>query len=144
EHGDARRMADTSPAWAAVHETHIGAIFLAGDRAYKLKKPVDLGFLDFTTRERRERACHREVELNRRLAPDVYLGVADVTGPDGVLCDHLVVMRRMPPERRLAALVRHGVDVTEELRRIARRVATFHAAAPTSPEIAEAGSVRMV
>ena len=49
-------MADTSPAWAAVHETHIGAIFLAGDRAYKLKKPVDLGFLDFTTRERRERA----------------------------------------------------------------------------------------
>src|SRR5262245_31796915 len=90
---------------AAVTETHIGIVFFAGDRAYKLKKPVDLGFVDFGTRERRERACHREVELNRRFAPDVYLGVADVRGPDGDVCDHLVTMRRMPADRRLATLV---------------------------------------
>src|SRR5438067_11153897 len=96
--------------WADVHETHIGAVFLVGDRAYKLKKPVDLGFLDFSTREARERACHREVELNRRLAPDVYLGVADVTGPGGVR-DRLVVMRRMPEDRRLSALVRRGAPL---------------------------------
>lgn len=70
--------------------------------------------------------------------------MADVTGPDGVLCDHLVVMRRMPAERRLAALVRGGAEVTQNLRRIARRVAGFHAAAPTSPEIAEAGSLRTI
>src|SRR5437764_6793989 len=128
-------MADTSPAWAAVHETHIGAIFLAGDRAYKLKKPVDLGFLDFTTRESRERACHREVELNRRLAPDVYLGVADVTGPDGSVCDHLVVMRRMPEDRRLSTLVQQGKPVQGTIRRLARQLAAFHAAAERGPHI---------
>ena len=53
-------------------------MFFVGDRAYKLKKPVKLAFLDFSTVAERERACRREVELNRRLAPDVYLGVADV------------------------------------------------------------------
>ncbi len=63
-----------------VAETHSAYVFFVGDRAYKLKKAVDLGFLDFTTREAREAVCHREVELNRRLAPDVYLGVADVHG----------------------------------------------------------------
>ncbi|MFG1609745.1 hypothetical protein [Actinoplanes sp. NPDC049265] len=59
---------------AAVRETHAALVVFVGDRAYKLKKPVDLGFLDFRSRAERERVCHREVELNRRLAPDVYLG----------------------------------------------------------------------
>jgi aminoglycoside phosphotransferase family enzyme len=68
---------------AAVAETHISVIVFLGDRAYKVKKPVSLGFLDFSTREARLAACRSEVELNRRLAPDVYLGVADITGPDG-------------------------------------------------------------
>lgn len=129
---------------AAVAETHISVLFFVGDRVYKLKKPVSFGFVDFSTREARQAACHREVELNRRLAPDVYLGVVDVTGFDGAPCDHLVVMRRMPPERRLAALVRAGVDVDGDLESIARRLAVFHAAAPTSPEIAEAGSIESV
>ncbi|MGH9177243.1 MAG: hypothetical protein ACRD0N_01625 [Acidimicrobiales bacterium] len=86
---------------AAVAETHSAIVFFAGDRAYKLKKPVDLGFLDFRDRRTRGAVCRREVELNRRLAPDIYLGVADVHGPQGEVCDHLVVMRRMPVERRL-------------------------------------------
>ena len=63
---------------AAVRETHVSTLFFVGDRVYKLKKPVKLDFLDFTTAAERERACRREVELNRRLAPDVYLGVAEV------------------------------------------------------------------
>ncbi|HET6712036.1 AAA family ATPase [Amycolatopsis sp.] len=121
--------------WADVHETHIGAVFLVGDLAYKLKKPVDLGFLDFTTRETRERVCHREVELNRRLAPDVYLGVADVTGPDGAVRDHLVVMRRMPEDRRLSTLVRRGVPLHATIRRLARQLAAFHARAERGPGI---------
>lgn len=90
----------TSPHRAAVIETHAAIVFFVGDRAYKLKKPVDLGFLDFRRRVDREAVCHREVELNRRLAPDVYLGVADVQGPDGQPCDHLMAMRRMPADRR--------------------------------------------
>jgi aminoglycoside phosphotransferase family enzyme/predicted kinase len=125
---------------AAVAETHISVIVFLGDRAYKVKKPVSLGFLDFSTREARLAACRSEVELNRRLAPDVYLGVADVTGPDGELCDHLVVMRRMPPERRLSTLVSAGAAVDGDLRRIAQIMAAFHAAADDrSPEIGAAG-----
>ena len=92
--------------WAEVAGTHAAAVFLAGDRACKLKKPVNLGFLDFSTPEARAAACAREVELNREFAPDVYLGVAELRGPDGRVCDHLVVMRRMPAARRLSTLVR--------------------------------------
>ncbi|MFC4910139.1 AAA family ATPase [Actinomadura gamaensis] len=125
---------------AAVSETHCGIVFFAGDRAYKLKKPVDLGFLDFSSRELRERACHREVELNRRFAPDVYLGVADVSGPDGRPCDHLVVMRRMPSERRLSALVRDHAPVDDALRGIARILAAWHARAPRGPHISAQGA----
>jgi aminoglycoside phosphotransferase family enzyme len=88
--------------YAAVAETHVGVVLFVGDRAYKLKKPVALGFVDFTLREARAVACRREVELNARLAPDVYLGVADLVGPDGNPCDHWVVMRRLPAARRLS------------------------------------------
>jgi uncharacterized protein len=130
---------------AAVAETHISVLVFVGDRAYKLKKPVQTAFLDFSTRELREAACHGEVELNRRLAPDVYLGVADVAGPDGRVCDHLVLMRRLPAERRLSTLALAGADVEEPLRALAHQLAAFHTAAPRSPEIdaaATAGAVR--
>src|SRR5262249_27057963 len=76
--------------FAALAETHSAVVYFAGDRAFKLKKPVKLEFLDFSTRQGRAAACARETELNRRFAPDVYLGVAEVHGPDGRVCDHLV------------------------------------------------------
>jgi aminoglycoside phosphotransferase family enzyme/predicted kinase len=136
--GHGRCMVD---AGAELRETHISLVVLFGDRVYKLKKPVRLDFVDLTTREARERICHREVELNRRIAPDVYLGVADVNGPDGDVCDHLVVMRRMPDDRRLSTLVRSGVAVDAHVREVARVVASFHSRAETSAEIAVAGQV---
>ena len=75
------RPAGTAGAYTpAVAETHSGLVFFVGDRAFKLKKAINLGFLDFTAQERRREACEREVALNRRLAPDVYLGVADTLG----------------------------------------------------------------
>ena len=118
-------------------------VFFVGDHAYKLKKPVRTAFLDFSTVEARRLDCEREVELNRRLAPDVYEGVATVTGPDGRVCDHLVVMRRMPDDRRLAALAVAG-EPGGRLRRclfdVARRLAEFHAGAARSAEIDAAGS----
>ncbi|HEY8544133.1 MAG TPA: AAA family ATPase, partial [Acidimicrobiales bacterium] len=126
---------------AAVAETHSAVVIFLGDRAYKVKKPVDLGFLDFRDRAAREAACHREVELNRRLSPDVYLGVADVTGPDGKVCDHLVVMRRMPAERRLSTLVAQGADVDDDLWRLAHLVAAFHAKAERSAAADAAASL---
>jgi aminoglycoside phosphotransferase family enzyme/predicted kinase len=123
-------------------ETHISTIFLVGDRAYKLKKPVVTGFLDYSTRARRASACRREVELNRRLSRDVYLGVADVIGEDGRVCDHLVVMRRMPADRSLAAIAAHRSAGAVEVREVARVMAAFHAGAVRSPSIARLGSGR--
>jgi aminoglycoside phosphotransferase family enzyme/predicted kinase len=118
----------------AVEETHISTVFLTGDRAYKLKKDVRLPFLDWTARGAREAACHDEVRLNRRIAPDVYLGVADVV-QDGAPCDHLVVMRRMPADRRLSRLVSAGVDVGEGIDAIAAAMADFHAGAARSADV---------
>ena len=115
---------------AQVVETHTSVLFFVGDRVYKLKKGVDLGFLDFSTREARLEACHQEVALNRRLSPDAYLGVADLLGTDGELCDHLVVMRRMPDERRLTRCIERGEDVTEALREIAHEIAALHDSSP--------------
>ncbi len=120
-----------------VRETHISALFFVGDRVYKLKKPVRLDFLDFSDRATRQAVCRRELELNRRLAPDVYLDVVDVVGSDGVPLDHMLVMRRMPAARRLSTLVEQS-DVDECLREVARTVATFHARCDRSADIARA------
>ena len=112
-----------------VAETHTAVVFFVGDRAYKVKKAVRLPFLDFSTPARRAIACHREVELNRRIAPDVYLGVAEVSAPDrpDVIDDYVVVMRRMPEDRALAELIDRGdVSVPDHVREIARVVAAFH------------------
>ncbi len=119
---------------ARVVETHISTLFFVGDRVYKLRKPVQFEFLDFRLREIRRLDCEREVALNRRLAPDVYLGVADVHF-GGEPIDHLVVMRRMPEGRRLADLVGQGADSHEWLRRVAGALVEFHSKAARSPEI---------
>jgi aminoglycoside phosphotransferase family enzyme len=118
----------------------VSVVVFAGDRAYKLKKPVHTPFLDFSTPALRERACRREVELNRRLAPDVYLGVAPVLGPDGAPCDHLVVMRRMPAERRLSRLVGPRAAGGRCLEAVASVVAAFHSDAGGGPEVRAEGT----
>ena len=140
----------TESRWVDMRETHIGVVFLVGDHAYKMKKPVTTAFLDFSTPQRRLAACRREVELNRRLAPDVYLGVSGVSGAelppwagrgaDGAPVEHLVVMRRMPDDRRLSTLVRAGAPVRDHLRDLARSVAAFHAAARRDPDVTAEGS----
>ena len=121
-------MSPSVPAPPAVEETHLSFVFLTGDRAYKVLKRVDLPFLDLTDRDTRLCAAARELELNRRMAPDVYLGLADVR-EHGVLVDHMVVMRRLPADRRLSALA-GGERFAECLRGVARAVAAFHAAQP--------------
>ena len=120
-------------------ETHGSVVLMVGDRAYKLMKPLDLGFMDNRTREGRERACHREVEVNRRFAPDVYLGVLDLVDEHGEAVDHLVAMRRLPPGRRLGAQL-DGPDARRLVVDVARAVARVHAEADRSPEIDAAGA----
>lgn len=132
---------------AEVVETHISTLLFVGDRAYKRKKPVRFGFLDFSTAARRRAACHREVALNRRLAPTAYLGVADVLDERG-RSEPLVVMRRMDPARRLASLLRTDPGAAGAcVDAVADVVARFHASAERSAVIdaaATASAVRQV
>ncbi len=126
--------------FVATTETHTGAVFFVGERAYKMKKPVHFGFLDFTSLEARRIACQREVELNRRLSPDVYLGVADLVGPDRRTSEHLVVMRRLPAHRSLRALAESGLPLDAELDVLVERLVDFHTDAAQGPEIARSGT----
>lgn len=129
--------------WAEVRRTGSGAVFLVGDRAFKVRRPVDDGLLDLTSRSSRLEACRRELRLNRRAAPDVYLGLGSLEDPARGP-EPAVVMRRMPAARRLARLVGTGAgrqDATEQhVRDVARAVAVFHGGARRHPSIWAAGS----
>lgn len=109
-----------------VVRTHVGELWFGAEHVYKRKRPVDMGFLDFTTLEAREAACRRELALNRRLARDVYLGLAAVRDRDGELVDWAVVLRRLPGDRRLARLVEADDEAAGCLRDAARQLAVFH------------------
>jgi aminoglycoside phosphotransferase family enzyme/predicted kinase len=121
-----------------VRETHISWVFLAGERAYKLKKPLVLPFLDYGTPARRRQMCLEEVRLNRRLAPKVYLGVRGVIRtPDGVelaeesdprSVDYVVEMRRYDEKRTLAAMLGRGELPRAAVAQVAQTLAKFHAA----------------
>ncbi|QIZ38662.1 bifunctional aminoglycoside phosphotransferase/ATP-binding protein [Saccharopolyspora sp. ASAGF58] len=128
-----------APDGVGIAQSHCAVVVFIGDRAYKLKKPVDLGFLDFRTVAAREAACRRELVLNRRLAPDVYLDLAQVQDGRGRTCDWLVVMRRMPAARRLSTLVERGAEVRADLEQLARMLASFHSTARRGPEIDRIG-----
>ncbi|WP_460596678.1 bifunctional aminoglycoside phosphotransferase/ATP-binding protein [Geomonas sp. Red276] len=129
-------------------ETHVSFLFLTDRFVYKVKKAVDLGFLDFTTLERRRYYCNEELRLNRRLCPDTYLGVVEVyqagdrasfrTG--GELIDYAVKMKRLPEERMLNRLLERGEASFAMMERLACRVADFHLAARRAPEIDACGT----
>lgn len=127
---------DLSP---EIHETHTGVVILVGDRAYKAKKPVVTDFLDFSTVERRERACTVEVALNRRLAPNAYLGVAHLTDPEGGPDEPVIVMRRYPDRYRLSTRVRRGEVTEDDLNAVAVTLARFHTGAGRSRAIDTCG-----
>jgi aminoglycoside phosphotransferase family enzyme len=120
-------------------ETHMSWVFLADRHVYKLKKPVRYELLDFRTVQARHQFCQAEVVLNRRLAPDVYLGLAaltcdrrahfDIDG-HGRVVDWLVHMRRLPAERMLDYALVHGTLAEGDLERLARRLAAFYSALP--------------
>ncbi len=129
-------------------QTHISHVLLAGDYAYKIKKPLDLGFLDFSTLERRRFCCEEELRLNRRLAERIYLGVVPITGSveaprfggGGEVLDYAVRMRRFPQD---ALLSRRG-PAPAIIDRIADRAAEFHAAIPAAASDAPYGDPEAV
>ncbi|MGV0906953.1 bifunctional aminoglycoside phosphotransferase/ATP-binding protein [Mycobacterium novum] len=130
--------------YVQAHETHSGVVVLVGDRAYKAKKPLQTDFLDFRTVAQREQACRREVELNSRLAPDSYLGVAHFQGPAGAPAEPVIVMRRYHDEERLASMVKRAEPVEHVLDRIAGLLADFHDHGERSPTISRQGDPEAV
>ncbi len=119
-----------------VRQTHASVVFLAGPYAYKLKKPLDLGFLDYSTRERRLRFCREEVRLNLRLAPGIYLDVVPVqVGPDGFRvgragedpeAEPMVRMVRLPDSATFRSRLGRGELAGPDLARLGARLAAFH------------------
>jgi aminoglycoside phosphotransferase family enzyme/predicted kinase len=118
-------------------DTHISTVLLAGDYAYKLKKPVALGFADFSTPALRRHCCEEELRLNRRTAPQLYLGLASMHGPpeapsidgEGPVLDHAVRMRRFDNALRLDRLARRGALLPQQVDALAASIARFHHAA---------------
>jgi len=115
-------------------ETHISKVFLTGRYVYKIKKPVDLGFLDFSTLEKRRHFCHQEVTLNRRLAPDVYLDIVPITlqnnryvlsGP-GKAVEYAVKMRQLPDDCSMRRMLRHGEIDASKIHQLAERLVDFY------------------
>jgi aminoglycoside phosphotransferase family enzyme/predicted kinase len=130
-----------------LHETHLSWVILAGAYAYKIKKPVNLGFADFSTLARRRTACAAEVRLNQRLCPDVYLGLATIVIRAGAMVvvdgewpgEPVVKMRRLPAAGMLPALLERGLADAHLFQRIACQLATFHGRAATGPGVDEWG-----
>jgi aminoglycoside phosphotransferase family enzyme/predicted kinase len=138
-HATATNQQPVEP-YSLVHETHTGLVILVGHLAYKVKKPVRTDFLDFSTPERRERACQRELELNRRLAPDSYLGVAHLSAEWVGASEPVLVMKRHPDSARLATMVRRGEQVAESLVAIAEVLARFHESAERGRSVEAQGT----
>jgi len=117
-----------------VVQTHISVVFLVGSLVYKIRKPVNPGFLDFTTLEKRHHDCHEEVRLNRRLAPEVYLGVVPIVREDGRLrvegesevVEWAVKMRRLPDDASLLRRLERGELTVPLLATLGQRIADFH------------------
>ena len=137
------------PKSVGFQQTQMSLLFFAGDYVYKVKKPVNLGYLDYSTLNDRHRLCLREVELNRRLCPDVYLGVVPIVRQDEqVLVEHegepveyAVKMRRLPPERMLDRLLAVNDVEPSAMEAVASKVARFHNAGTPSAEIASFGEI---
>jgi len=133
-------------------ETHISWVILTGDYAYKVKKPVDLGFLDFSTLEKRRMCCEAEVRLNQRMAPTVYLDVVTITGArdaprmngGGPVLDYAVRMRQFDQGAQLDRMLARGALTREHLDAFAAAVADFHERAARVPKSASFGTPEAV
>ena len=142
-------------------QTQMSFVFLTGDYVYKVKKPVNLGYLDYTTLEKRHFFCHQEVKLNRRLCPEVYLAVVPITEEkgrihifpspftgegqgEGKTIEYAVKMRQLPQERMMDVLLPQGKVSPEMIASVAQKLANFHQKAETNPEIAAFGQLNTI
>jgi aminoglycoside phosphotransferase family enzyme len=140
------------PADVKLVQTHISYVLIAGDHVYKFKKPVDFGFLDFTTLEKRHHYCEQELILNRRLCPSIYLDLVtlartdnnfNLTRPGQANTEHIVEygikMKRMPEEQMMANVIESGRLIPEMIDAICDVLVPFYAKAEGGPKIQEFG-----
>jgi aminoglycoside phosphotransferase family enzyme len=133
-------------------KTSTSYVFLTGDFAYKIKKPVDPGYLDYTTLDKRHFYCKREVSLNRRLCPDIYLDTVPITeGKDGLsvegegkTLEYAVKMKQMPVGSMLSTLLDTDDITSSDMHEIARKLAEFHEKAATSETISDYGDIEFI
>ena len=132
-------------------QTHISLVFLTENYVYKVKKAVNFGFLDFSTLDKRHLFCEKELELNRRLCPEIYLEVVPINKSDtiriigsGETVEYALKMKRLPQERIMTLLIKEGKVDKKTIDEIAKIVADFHSKAKTNPEIDEFGSLKIV
>jgi aminoglycoside phosphotransferase family enzyme/predicted kinase len=140
------------PGPVEVRQTHISAVFLVGDTAYKIRKPVNLGFVDFTTIDKRKHDCDEEVRLNRRLAPSVYRGVVPITiedgrakvGGSGEPVEWAVEMVRLPDEATLKERLARDEVTIAQIENVARHIAEFHRTAERGEHVSRYGRFDVV
>ena len=133
-------------------QTQMSFIFLTGEYVYKVKKPINLGYLDYTTLERRHFFCHEELKLNRRLCPDAYLAVVPIIEEEGRLrierggkaIEYAVKMKELPQDRMMDVLLPRGEVTREMVAKVAEKLAGFHQEAKTSQEIAAFGKLNVI
>jgi aminoglycoside phosphotransferase family enzyme len=133
-------------------QTQMSFLFLTGDYVYKVKKPVNLGYLDYTTLEKRRFFCQQEIELNRRLCPDTYLEVVPIIsrqgqislGGEGEIIEYAVKMKQLPADRMMDKLLPQNMVTEEMVVRVAEKLAAFHDKARTSPEISAYGKLEAI
>jgi hypothetical protein len=144
------RAYPSTPAEVTLVQTHISYLLFTPEFVYKIKKPVDFGFLDFTTLARRLHFCHEEVRLNRRLAPDVYLGVVEITSREGrvfmegtgEVVEYAVKMRRLEPGTILEGMLPRITSAAADkmIKRVAGTIAAFHENTPACAASSGAGT----
>ncbi len=133
-------------------QTQMSFIFLTGEYVYKVKKPVDLGYLDYTTLEKRRFFCHQELELNKRLCPDAYLDVVAITRDKegmhiegkGKAIEYAVKMRQLPQHRMMDALLVQNQVTSEMVTKVAEKLADFHQKAETNSRITAFGKLDLI
>jgi len=142
---------DEEPGRIELIQTHISFVFLTRSFVYKVKKAVDLGFLDFTTLEKRRFFCEKELELNRRLCGDMYLEVVPINRSnvikirgEGETVEYAVKMKRMPQEKMMNKLLEENKVDTQLVDKIAKIIADFHFKAQMNRRISEFGSLAIV
>ena len=141
-----------TPSHIKLVQTSTSYVFLTGDFAYKIKKPVDPGYLDYTTLDKRHFYCKREVSLNRRLCPDIYLDTISINeGRDGLTVEgkgktleYAVKMKQMPASSMLNALLDTDDITSSVIYDIARKLAEFHGKAATSETISDYGDIEFI